>query len=146
MFFVLTIQTYTIPRYILPLIPFMLILTSCAVNYISRMFPKTKYLFAIILSTTILASSFFSIDPISIKLWKTTDILGETFYNLPSSLAGNDKITYNMQYLLLTRHRTNLILNPKAIQVKDCYWLFPDTKNDKQTLRIFKLKISTTCL
>lgn len=146
MFFVLTIQTYTIPRYILPLIPFMLILTSSAVKYISLSFPKTKYVLTIILSTAITGSSFFSIDPISIKLWNTTDILGERLYNLPSSLAGNDRITYNMQYLLLTKHRTNLLLNSNTIQRKDCYWLFPDPKNDRQTLQIFKLKTATICL
>lgn len=128
---VLSFQTYTIPRYGLPLVPIILLLLAYFLN-------KKRFLFPLIAIITLL-QLFFSLDPITRALWGKTKILGEDLYSLNTTLAGNDGITYNVQYLLLVKRRTQIIFS-EGLGEQDCYWLFPDPNNDRKTARILKLE------
>lgn len=140
---VLSFQTYTIPRYGLPIFPFLIIATSIvfikltAHNLILKIFSLTM------LGIIVFLSLFFSLDPISKKLWKTTIIFSEQFYGLNQTLAGNDGITYNLQYLTIAKKRTKQIQSAKNNRVisNDCYWVFPDPNNDRHTVQFLKLGI-----
>ena len=135
---VLTFQTYTIPRYALPIIPFFLILTSYSVNVIGKKFSVIKNFLIIFLFATLSISLFFSPDPLAKKIWGKEKVFGETLYALNHHLAGNDGITYNFQYFFILKKRTNFLINK---QIKnECYWLFPDIRNDRVTLKILNIK------
>lgn len=99
---VLSIQTYTIPRYILPVLPFLYLITT---QYLVR----SKYAMILIPVVLIFAISalFSSNDPISNNIWKRTTQLDQSFYYRP--LDGNDGITYNMQFLYVTKERDTII-------------------------------------
>lgn len=140
---VLSLQTYTIPRYTLPLIPFLLMTTSFAIKTLTTKVPILRSVVFIFLGVVIFSSLFFSLDPISTKLWGKIDVLGEEIYALNRHLAGNDGITYNMQYLFIVKKRTKQILvankQRKLIISDECHWLFPDIRNDKKTIKILQL-------
>ncbi|MGB9911676.1 MAG: ArnT family glycosyltransferase [Microgenomates group bacterium] len=141
---VLCLPTYAIPRYILPILPFLYLLDS----YIIQLFLiKKKRLFSFFINSgmivLIFLSLFFSLDPLSLKIWGKIKIFGKKFYALNEHFAGNDGITYNFQYLYLIKERTKKILeanNKKdSVVSEDCYWIFPDPRNDFQTIQILKL-------
>jgi 4-amino-4-deoxy-L-arabinose transferase-like glycosyltransferase len=100
---VLTFQTFTINRYILPLLPFVYMLASYAVFKLK--FPSICISLLLIAS---FVSLFFSVDPVSNLLWQKTPVLSENLY-LNELLDGDDGITYNMQYLSLMKERTTRI-------------------------------------
>lgn len=141
---VLSFQTYTIPRYALPLMPILLIGVSWSLIFLTKQILILKKVFTILLPILIYISLFYSIDPLAVFFWGRTKILGEEVYALGEHLAGNDGITYNMQYLLIVRNRTKQILSTnnssKAVFSRECFWLFPDPNNDKRTLKILQLK------
>jgi len=139
-FSVLTFPTYTIPRYALPVIPFLLIGTSWA---ICKVFPKWLRTLSLgILILVIPLSLFTSSDPISIKLWGKEKFLGEELYPLYLTWAGNDGVTYNWQYLKIVKKRTEAIeaiqSGKRALTPNDCSFIFPDPNNDYQTFQILK--------
>lgn len=142
---VLSFQTYTIPRYILPLIPFLIIAFSKSVQIIIE---RLKIKFNLILIPILLLnviSLFFSVDPISTKIWGREKIFGENIYSLRRHFAGSDGITYNMQYATIVKKRTNEILKANIANIifsEDCSWLFPDPNNDNKTMKILKLNIN----
>jgi hypothetical protein len=144
-FAVLTFQTYTIPRYILPLSPLFLLGTSWSLTTIRKL---TKINTILVLAPIIFiigVSLFSSTDPVSTKIWGKEKIFGENIYTLRDALAGNDGITYNMQYALILKKRTNDILNNDKANVtisNDCHWLFPDPRNDIITMKILNLDIN----
>lgn len=146
-FTVLSFQTYTIPRYTLPLIPILIIATSKSIEFITKQLKiKKTYLLAPIMTIACL-SLFSSIDPVSIKIWGKEKLMGESLYALGDNLAGNDGITYNMQYALIAKKRTDEILSANtnkanAVLSEDCSWLFPDPNNDQKTMNILKLHIN----
>lgn len=168
-FSVLTFQTYTIPRYALPLIPFLLLGTAFSIKILTKKFQVAKIGIVILFPIIVLVSLFSSIDPVSTKLWGKTEILGEKLYSLHQHLAGNDGITYNMQYLLIVKERTRQIasannqgkkilgektdkpnesikVNVQTMQKQsvispDCYWVFPDPNNDFKMVKILNLNI-----
>ena len=102
---VLTFQTFTINRYVLPLLPFVYMLASYAVFKL-----KFSSIFISLLLITSFISLFFSVDPVSNWIWQKTQVLNENMY-LNKPLDGDDGITYNMQYLSLMRERTKRIEN-----------------------------------
>jgi len=141
---VLCFQTYTIPRYILPLIPFLYMAVSF---FLGKQMEKNKIIASTVISAItviVFLSALFSLDPISGKIWGKIKILDQTFYGLSNHLAGNDGITYNLQFLLLAKKRNDLILaanrQKQPVVHSECRWIFPDPRNDYQTLRILKLE------
>ncbi len=136
---VLSFQTYTITRYVLPLIPLLLLGVSWALVSVIKLKPNILVAIGIVF---IPLQLFFSVDPISTKLWGKTTILGEKFYAVNQHLSGNDGITYNMQYNRLIMKRTQKILLPNELNsqiLDDCYWIFPDPNNDNKTIKILGL-------
>lgn len=101
---VLSFQTFTINRYVLPLLPFVYMLASYGVFKI-----KFKKLFITLLVLTSFLSLFTSIDPISNLFWQKTTLLGENIY-INKKLDGYDGITYNMQYIRIMQKRNVMIL------------------------------------
>ena len=100
---VLSFQTFTINRYVLPLLPFLYLFASYGVSKL-----KWKPVFITVLIVTSLLSLSQSVDPISNLIWPKTYILGEGIY-LNHTLDGDDGITYNMQYLTMMKMRTDMI-------------------------------------
>lgn len=97
-------------------------------------------------------SLFSSVDPISLAIWGKEKVLGQEIYAVRKKLAGNDGITYNMQYALIAKKRTRQILAAKStggtVFSEDCFWIYPDPRNDRKTNEILKLSInfSKPCL
>jgi hypothetical protein len=86
---------------------------------------------------------FTSSDPVSINIWGKEEVFGESVYQLHRHLSGNDGLTYNLQYLLIARKRTALIkkahYQKRSVLSPQCQWVFPDPRNDFQTLKILQL-------
>lgn len=137
---VLSFQTYTIPRYALPLIPFLILGASFGLEVFWARNLKRGFFLFLGLAIVIVMGLFSSVDPLATRLWGKTKVLGEEIYALPEHLAGNDGITYNMQYLFMVKKRTEKILSGSRLSKEECYWLFPDPKNDYKTMRILKLE------
>ncbi len=142
----LSYQTFTIPRYILPCVPILILWVSSSIKTITKFLKiKNFYLYLIVPIFSINAVSlFFSLDPISSRVWGKEKIYGEEIYSLRKHLAGNDGITYNLQYVTITRRRTKDILNSAKsgnIISSDCSWIFPDPRNDKRILQALKINI-----
>lgn len=106
---VLTIQTFAVARYALPLYPFIFIGVAKSLETITRKNNTLRFTCLIILGSVVFMSLFYSIDPISRFMWGTTTIYSTTFYGNNNYMAGNDGITYNMQYLHVTQKRTIMI-------------------------------------
>jgi 4-amino-4-deoxy-L-arabinose transferase-like glycosyltransferase len=100
---VLSFQTFTINRYVLPILPFLYIMASFGIFNL-----KFKPFFIALIILISFVSLFYSVDPISNMIWQKTTILGENVY-LNKSLDGDDGITYNMQYLEIMKNRTEMI-------------------------------------
>lgn len=141
---VLSFQTYTIPRYILPLIPFLYIAVSFFLNKLMRGNKIIGYGTIFTVITIVVLSGFFSLDPISPKIWGKINVLEQSLYGLNEHLAGLDGITYNLQFLLIAKKRSSLILaanhRRQPAFSNDCYWIFPDPRNDYQTLKILNME------
>jgi 4-amino-4-deoxy-L-arabinose transferase-like glycosyltransferase len=124
---VLSFQTFTINRYILPLLPFVYLFASYGVMKL-----PLKPVFTTLLITVSFLSLSYSVDPISNAIWPKTQVLGERIY-LNHKLDGDDGITYNMQYLSLMQIRTDLLKSG------DCK--FPHlVAYDKQMLKLYDIK------
>lgn len=143
LFTILSFPTYTIPRYILPLLPFMYLGASLGFNSILTKSPFLKFPFSAFCVVIVFLSLFFSVDPVSLKIWSKITLFGEKIYGLNQHLAGNDGMTYNMQYLFIVKKRTAQIetahKNNNQIVSNDCYWMFPDPANDFRTMTILKI-------
>lgn len=142
---VLTFQTYTIPRYSLPIIPFLILWFSISTSKIKNSVFKIIVIFMVFISTIL--GLFFSIDPIANTIWGKVDVLGEKLYATNYHLSGNDGLTYNYQYILVVKNRTE-ILYGKSFTKQDCAYLFPDPENDYLTLTslgILKNKANIIC-
>ena len=134
-------QTYTIPRYALPLEPIFLTALAASIYRITKVAKYSKYFIYALLISVAFVRIFWSIDPVSTHIWSKTAILGQSFYALngPPSLSGFDGITYNFQYNLAVARRSNIILS-KYPDKNNCAWIFPDPNNDRKTIEILKLK------
>jgi 4-amino-4-deoxy-L-arabinose transferase-like glycosyltransferase len=124
---VLSFQTFTINRYILPLLPFVYLLASYAVMKL----PLKPVFITLLIAVSFLSLSF-SVDPVSNIIWPKTQVLGESVY-LNHKLDGDDGITYNMQYLSVMQLRTDLIKSG------DCK--FPHLVDyDKKLIKLYDIK------
>lgn len=131
---VLSLQTYTIPRYALPILVFMLIPAGFGLNFLTKVF-KVKLFYFI---PSLIFLLFFSFDPISRSFWGQTKVLDQEFYGVNNYLAGNDGITYNLQYLLVAGKRSKILRMDSYFDLGQCGWLFADINNDKKTAVILK--------
>ncbi len=145
---VLSFQTFTIPRYELPIIPFFLFLFLTSVwtiknKYIKRFFIYIFFLFLVV-------GLFFSIDIIGRHIWGTQVYFGQKIYNTEKTISGNDGVTYNMQFLLASRQRTTRIQwhknNNIPVPFSECKVLFPDPKNDRITMQLLGFENISSCL
>jgi hypothetical protein len=139
---VLSFQTYTIPRYALPLIMLMFVFAGFALGKLWLFLPTFRLFMITALSVLIFASLFSSSDPVSSTIWGKTEVLGQEIYALNEKLSGNDGITYNYQYNILVKKRSDTIRNfsfyatPALV---DCRWFFADIRNDSKTFSILGL-------
>lgn len=149
---VLSFQTYTIPRYTLPVLPFLFLGAARSLEKIKKISNTFSTFLLMSLFLIIGISLFSSVDPISLAIWGKEKVLGQEIYAVRKKLAGNDGITYNMQYALIAKKRTRQILAAKStggtVFSEDCFWIYPDPRNDRKTNEILKLSInfSKPCL
>lgn len=94
---VLTFQTYAIPRYHLPVLPFLYIASAI---FLRQFITKHTLLGVIFISVISFTSLYYSIDPISRLLWNEKTIFGQVFYNVV-----DDNMVYNLQFPLLLKGR-----------------------------------------
>lgn len=135
---VLSFQTYTIPRYALPLLCLLILFFARALSLFLSIKPFAGKIlisfFVGIFSVALLTSS----DPVSFNLWGEQIILGEKVYAINEHGAGNDGLTYNAQFMLISLRRSTLIYEANRDQTPisspECRWLFADINND---IRIF---------
>lgn len=144
-FTVLAFPTYTIPRYALPVTTLSYLFVALGISWLTTNFEHLKTVFYLGFSAVVLLSLFFSVDPLATKIWGKTNVLGQEVYALNKTLAGNDGITYNWQYLMVLKKRTRQIMEADkrrgAVLSDDCFWVFPDPNNDLKTLEFLKLSI-----
>ena len=143
---VLSLQTYTIPRYALPVIPFLIIGLSKSITVLKNDIAiKTTGALVFVI---ILISLFYSADPIARKIWGNINIFNNNIYALNDHMAGNDGITYNIQYLLIARERSEMIRNATGNELVSgyCRWILPDPNNEVKMLNEFKLNPALYCV
>ena len=148
---VLSFQTYTITRYVLPVIPLMLIATAGALSKLSNLLPYGKWIISILLIPFLITILFYSNDFISTSIWGTTEIAGKDYYSLHQHLSGNDGLVYNLQSASLAKLRSEIVIaayqENRALISKSCDWMFPDPNNDFPMLDFFKLNaVSKQCV
>lgn len=136
---VLTLQTYAIPRYALPIIPFLLLWFCASLLAIKSMFLRTTVFTLVFI--ILIVSLVTSIDPIPTFLWGKTNVLGQSIYATNPRSAGNDGITYNMQFLFISSSRTQILKSHQKINLStnDCFWILPNRVNDDVTISILEL-------
>ncbi len=143
---VLSLQTYTIPRYALPVIPFLLIGLSKSITALKNdiVIKTTGVLIFILISISL----FYSVDPVAKRIWGNFNIFNNSIYATNDRLAGNDGITYNVQYLLIAEERSGLIKNAEGDGIASgyCRWIFPDPNNEIKMLRELKHNHSLYCI
>ena len=142
---VLSLQTYTIPRYALPVIPFLLIGLSKSITALKNDYAiKTTIVFVFAI---MMISLFYSVDPVAKRIWGNINIFNNNIYALNDHMAGNDGITYNIQYLLIANERSKMIKDAKedAIVSGYCRWIFPDPNNEVKMLKELKNNPAIYC-
>jgi hypothetical protein len=137
---VLSFPTYSIPRYILPVLVLVYVGSSQTFQlYRNKFLPIFLFVFLNIVS------GFFSLDPISLRVWAAPNqysrfwVFRQTLYNLDEKISGNDRITYNLQSLMISSERTTILKTMSGvtkIDSPDCLWLTRDPTHDLFTLRI----------
>ncbi len=143
---VLTLQTYTIPRYALPITPFILIGLGISLSKIKNNLLMKSAIIGVI--SIMVLSLFSSSDPIANYLWGKTKIFNQNIFAVNEHMAGNDGITYNLQYLLIAKQRSEIIqksMNPNGINSKYCRWIFPDPNNEFKMISYLKLNLNLKC-
>jgi 4-amino-4-deoxy-L-arabinose transferase-like glycosyltransferase len=137
---VLSFQTYTIPRYAMPVLAVLTVAVSWAIFNLSNLYLRWGIL--VIMSMIACASLFFSVDPVSLAIWGGKSALGQALYDTPSKLAGLDGLTYNYQFLLMAQERSARLFAMHGGQrtgLAADYWVSPDPNNDLKTLAILKI-------
>jgi len=133
---VLRFPTYAIPRYTLPVEVMTFVGFAYVIERITT--KKIKMLVFVFFGTLTLVRLFTSTDPFSRYLWGTETIDTQTFYALRHHKAGNDGMTYNLEYVLFVIRRSGQIRDAnregRAVYATNCYWAFPDENNDARTL------------
>lgn len=124
---ILSFQTYSITRYILPIMPFVYLFVAVTLRSIPY-----KVIMIPLIFTIVIVSLWTSADPVSNLIWKKWQILHQSFY-INREIDGTDGITYNMQFLSLAKERTNLIMKGKCSLYTPSLEVHEDTL---ETLRI----------
>lgn len=139
LFSVLTIQTYTITRYILPTLPLLFLFASYGISSVNKITRSVLYL---LFGLLVFLQLFFSVDPVSLSLWKEITVFDQTLYGVNNSLSGNDGITYNMQYLIIAKKRSDVLKERQTTEqdFSSCSWLLKDPNNDNKTISILNLR------
>lgn len=134
-FLVFPFPTWTIPRYILPvLFPFFFFLAY----FISRIRnPRLYSILIIAFFILALMNNYFSLDPLSLKIGKT-EIINKTFYDRTHSYGGPDRIIYNTQFLDLTKAQNDIIKD--AID-KNLSVIFGDCKQLKLGEKLYAISV-----
>lgn len=136
--FVLTFQTYTIPRYVLPVVILSLPIQAYGIDFLIERAGRTRIVWLCCFVLFCWFRLFFSLDPVSLALWGTDTVLGEKIYNTKVHLAGNDGLTYNLQYLKIARTRDHMIrmveIHSTFLSAPACAWVFPDPNNEGKVL------------
>lgn len=107
-FTILTLQTFTSPRYVLPILPFLFLAVAWAIVPIIKSLPLYAY---VLVSLFFVVSLFSSVDPLSRVLWGTKPVFGQTLYGFDYVVGPTDSIIYNLQYPLLIRNRKMKLLS-----------------------------------
>ena len=132
-FFVLSFQTYPIPRYTLPVEPYVLLAASCCLALLFRKKILRIVCICVVAGLSIARFSY-SLDPVSYVLWGSISIDEQKFYGVNEHLSGNDGITYNGQFLTVVRTRTQELRlaseNDSPVISFNCRWTFADVRND----------------
>jgi hypothetical protein len=148
---VLGFQTFTITRYGLPLIPLALIFYAKFIYELSKESTILKLIFIIVIPIISIISIYYSLDPVSRRMWGTDNFAGQEIYPLNQFLAGNDGLVYNLQALRVAKIRNDTAYlannNSSHLISPYCFWILPDLKNDDQIFRIFGLNgLTLECL
>lgn len=139
MLFVLSLQTFTIIRYTLPLIPLIMMTSGASLLYITKKNASIKIVIIVFFIGVSLLRLFWSIDPISRLIWGKSLVYHQALYGSNDSWGGSDSITYNMQYLFILRKRSSEItdgIGKGYITSEDCRWLYRDPHNEQRLLAI----------
>ncbi len=105
-FLVFPFPTWTIPRYVIPVMfPFFFFL-AYSISRIRN--PKLYSTLVAVFFILALMNNYFSLDPLSLEVGNV-EIINQTFYDMRPSHGGPDRIIYNLQFLDLTRHQNNII-------------------------------------
>lgn len=143
---ILTIQTYTIPRYVLPVVPCMIIGVAWSIQKILKHNTRLGIVGSIIIFSTTSIALFFSFDPLSAYLWGKTTVMDQSMYGLNNGISGGDGITYNMQYLFMAKQRSDILTDKiQARSSSECLWLFKDPNNEKKTFQILQISNYVPC-
>jgi 4-amino-4-deoxy-L-arabinose transferase-like glycosyltransferase len=103
---VFSFPTWTIPRYILPILfPFFFFL-AFFIAKVRNFKVYTLVVGAFFLFT--LLTNVYSLDPLTLHLGRT-EMINQTFYDNSLSVGGPDKLIYNTQFLSLTEYQNNMI-------------------------------------
>lgn len=137
---VLSFQTYTIPRYVLPVVPFLVLGCSWAIGILVKKKRYLEILSIVFAGCLMVVSLFYSVDPLSRWTWGTTSEDGVLLYDLRGHTSGNDGVTYNLQYEMIVARRMAFIKsiengNTTLLNEGECKKVFPDPSNDKITLQ-----------
>ena len=100
---IISINTYTLPRYILPLIPLLILIAlGCLRNLLAA--PKKRLFILTVLAILTFIQTFKSIDPISTLAFGTFDFGKHKMYKMIShvkeccGIAGKDQLAYNAEF------------------------------------------------
>jgi len=138
--FVLSFPTYAIPRYVLPVSASLLVFLLYSLRGYWFVHISLSVVCWLIVCGVSVMGLFFSIDPVSLGIWKTLTLENQTLYNMRDERAGNDGITYNIQEALLVKSRTKQI-QQGLLQTRDCYqWKLYDPRNDKRIFSLFGVR------
>ena len=116
---VLSIPTYTITRYIIPLIPCMYLFAVWGVYQLKNY----RYIFSpalIFLVLIHMLSMVASVDPVSVKLWGTEKLYDQTLYKLDTKLGGSDAVLYNLQLASIINKRSYIVLHTIPQTTQNC--------------------------
>jgi len=145
---VLSFQTYPIPRYTLPIEPYLLFASAYTLIRWGRSVALRGGIIVFI-ACMIIVRLVSSIDPVSIALWGIQSIEGQRVYAANDHLSGNDGLTYNGQFLIIVANRTKDIRRAYAdglpITSPDCRFIYADIRNDRIVLPALGYKEVPAC-
>lgn len=101
-FTVLTFQTFTAPRYDLPILVFLYMFVAWTIK---NTLSKAPFYILLLFAVFTFVRLFYSIDPISNFLFEKRGVNDQVIYYFDDAVDGNDIIVYNLQYLFMIKNR-----------------------------------------